>query len=475
MRRACCGQSRARSDSRVRRGDEDPGEGGEWSVSTSSEGTSAESVSADVAVIGAGAAGLEAARRLGEAGRSVLLLEARDRVGGRIWPLAPTVELGAEFVHGRPAATLALLHEAGSDVVECFSERRVVEDGRIGNMGGRMVDELHRLLHRAAKLDSDTTVAKFLAGMVEEDPELRPVASWVQRLVEGFDAADPKRASLQSLVAEWTGEATFESPISRPKGGFATLLDHMVRMLDPSKVELRLGSTVRAVRWSPGSVELEVEERGTILRHRVRASVITLPLGVLQAAPDDPAAVRFEPPLEEKRAALGGLAMGPVLKVMLHFSEPFWETVDGGRWRDISFFQHSVGPPFRTLWTALPERSDWLTAWVGGPRAAALSTEPDDVIVERAVESVKSLFGGHVNVAGLLEEARFNDWARDPLARGAYSYVLVGGEDARRRLAESMVNTLFFAGEAADDSGEATTVAGAISSGERAAREVIAG
>src|SRR5512146_1671494 len=106
-------------------------------VSTPADGTSAETLTADVAVIGAGAAGLAASRRLAAAGRSVLLLEARHRVGGRIWSLGGPIELGAEFVHGRPAATLALLREAGAGVVACTGDRWVVEDGRIERMNDR--------------------------------------------------------------------------------------------------------------------------------------------------------------------------------------------------------------------------------------------------------------------------------------------------------------------------------------------------
>jgi monoamine oxidase len=458
------------------------------------EGESAESYSADVAVIGAGAAGLAASGRIADAGRSVLLLEARNRVGGRIWTVGDSLELGAELVHGSPEATLALLREAGAGVVELTGERFVMEDGRIQRMNDRMVGELHGLLDRAANAGRDMSVAEFLADVVEEEPGLGAVVAWVGRLVEGFDAADPQRASLQALVAEWTSSATFESTTSRPRGGYATLIEHMARVLDPRRVELSLESIARVVRWSAEGVELDVERHGVLQRHRVRKVVITLPLGVLQAAPGDPGAVRFEPRLDEKKcASLAGLAMGPVHKVLLKFREPFWEKIDGGRWRNAAFF-NAAALPFRTFWTQLPARSDWLTAWVGGPGAEALSggAENDESghdksednesgddksgnnIIAKAVESVSSLFGGRLGVASLLEEARFHDWSRDPRARGAYSYVAVGGGDARRKLAEPVKGTLFFAGEATDDSGEATTVAGAITSGERAAREVIA-
>lgn len=443
----------------------------------------ADGYSADVAVIGAGAAGLMAARRLAEAGLSVLLLEARDRVGGRMWTVDDGIELGAEFVHGRPESTLALLGEAGIGVEELEGEWWVVRDGRLRHAGERMGRAMQRLLERAARISEDMSVADFLERAVRDDPSCGTVAARIQGMAEGYDAADPARASIKALVQEWSG-STSPAESSRPRGGYGTLIDHMQRRLDRARVELRLGSVVRTVRWSGEGVEIDVEEGGTMRRHRVGKAIITLPLGVLQAPPGDPAAVTFDPPLEMKRKALSGLSMGPTHRVALKFREAFWEKVDGGRMRDAVFIM-ADDLPFGTFWTQLPERRAVLVAWVGGPGATRISEDAertssgearntDDAIVARAVESVHTLFGSLLDATRLLEETHFHDWTRDPRSRGAYSYVNVGGESSRRALAKPVGGRLFFAGEATDDSNEATTVAGAISSGERAAREVIA-
>jgi monoamine oxidase len=148
--------------------------------------------SADVLVIGAGAAGLAASRRLADAGRQVLLLEARDRVGGRIWTESGPVELGAEFVHGHPEPTLALLREAGSGVVQCTGNRWVVWDGRVDRMDDRL-GELQRLLRRAARRRGDEPLTRFLARLAAEHPRFAPAAAWLGRLIEDYDAADPAR------------------------------------------------------------------------------------------------------------------------------------------------------------------------------------------------------------------------------------------------------------------------------------------
>jgi monoamine oxidase len=430
----------------------------------------------DVIVIGAGAAGLATSRALADAGRRVLLLEAKDRVGGRVGSDAGAadgpIELGAEFVHGEPEATLDLLREAGGCVEPVEGDHQVAEGGRIEPIGHR-AGELEQLLERAKRVTTDESAAAFLERDVIEDPRRQYAADWARRLVEDFDGADTACAGVLTLAEEWSGDTAAHSAVGRPRGGYATLIGHMARRLDPGRVELRLGCAVRAVRWGRGRVEVDVELDGRAETHGARAAVITLPLGVLQADGNDPAAVRFDPPLDQKRDALAGLAMGSALKVLLRFRAPFWETLDGGRWRDVSFF-HRAGPGFRTFWTALPRRTTWLNAWVGGPRAIELARGPDEAIVARAVESAQALFGDRADVRSLLVETRLHNWDADPRSRGAYSYVCIGGGDARAALAAPLEGTLFFAGEATDDTGEASTVAGAIASGRRAAREVVA-
>jgi monoamine oxidase len=428
----------------------------------------------DVVIIGAGCAGLAAAADLCARGHSVLLLEARDRIGGRVWtrvePEQPApVELGAEFIHGEIAATFKLLSEVGKTALETAGAHWTLQNGRLEQRTEPMFDEIKRALERAAQqISGDLPFQAFLdqGQKYGLTPQAAPLA---RAFVEGFDAADPARVSLRSIAEEWAEGGMTDAPQFRPLGGYMSVLEALAGGLDRSTVRLQLQTLVRDIRWRRGSVEVAGQWLGQPFSCQASRAIITLPLGVLQSEPGTAAAVRFEPELTEKDACLRGLASGPVLKVVLRFRTAFWEELHGGRYRDASFF-HAPDAQFPTFWTCLPLRAPLLNAWVGGPRAARLSERTEEQVVQQALASLLALFG---QAAALELEASYcHNWIRDPLARGAYSYVVAGGEQARQQLATPVQDTLFFAGEATDTEGEAATVTGALHSGARAAREV---
>jgi monoamine oxidase len=235
---------------------------------------------------------------------------------------------------------------------------------------------------------------------------------------------------------------------------------------------VQLRAVARGIRWEPGKVEIEGDRDERLLSATARRAIITLPLGVLQLARDAPGAVRFTPALEAKARALRGLAPSPVIKVVMRFRTAFWETLDGGRYAD-AVFVRSFDAPFPSVWTALPVRMPLLVAWAGGPRAERLSGIAPRDVIRQATTSVESMFGKRARIEKQLEAAWLHDWQEDPYARGAYSYVTVGGTGARKALAASLQDTLFFAGEATDFEGEHGTVAGALRSGTRAARQIL--
>lgn len=429
----------------------------------------------DVAIVGAGAAGLAAAAELASAGRSVCVLEARDRLGGRVLTrhepnLPAPLELGAEFVHGRPAATLEWLARRNVALIDVPETRWVRRGGGLRS-GERSFDDLRAALKRIARPRKDLPFSEFLHGPPAKlTPRLREFALM---LVEGFDAADATRVSTLGILEEWCGDGAADAPTFRPQHGYAPLLDALAGALNPAKVHVKLDTIVREVRWKSGAVSLDAMAHGRAVAIAADRAIITLPLGILQLPQQAPNAVRFVPALTVKQRALASLATGPVIKVLLHFRRPFWEELDDGRYRSAAFF-HMPGAAFPTFWTMLPLRAPLLAAWAAGPAAARLSGVGEAEIVRTALECLGVVFGGAPEVQACLQGAYLHDWQADPFACGAYSYVVAGGGRARAELAKPLARTLFFAGEAADTGGESATVAGAVASGRRAAKQLLA-
>jgi monoamine oxidase len=427
----------------------------------------------DTLIVGAGAAGLVAAAELSRERGSVCLIEARDRLGGRIFTrrepgIALPIELGAEFIHGRAPATFAWLAKANAAVVDSTGERWTLRDGK-PEPGDNLFAEMKRGLSSIPRPRKDLPFGEFLDHVAKR--KLSPAARQLARaLVEGFDAADASRVSTWATLDEWNGKSSADSPTFRPIGGYASLIDGLACALDSNKVRVRLSTIVHSIHWQKGRVSVEATRHGQACSVRARRAIITLPLGVLQLAAHADGAVRFVPELRKQRA-LAGLAPGPVIKVVMHFRRPFWEEVDGGRYSGGAFFR-APGAPFRTFWSSVPLRGSLLNAWAGGENATRLSGMSEAQLVNTAVDSMQSMFGRKVRVRAMLERAYMHDWQADPFARGAYSYVIAGGTAARKALAAPVQGTLFFAGEASDTQGESGTVAGALQSGMRAARQV---
>ena len=407
-----------------------------------------------VVVIGAGAAGLAAADALTRKGRSVLLLEARDRVGGRCWThrmsgLEVPVELGAEFLHGEAKETHALLRRAGRRAVTANRTQRSFDGKRLKPRNS--FAEAARSV-RGASLEQDMSFDRFLA--TRELPA--KTKTFARMMVQGFDAADPARVSAKSIIEEWGEGGSLGDAQPRPEGGYGALMDWLAASLISRKVNLQLGAIVREVRWKRGSVTVRGIFHGESFAVRAKQAIVTLPLGVLQSG-----AVRFSPSLVQKRESLSMLASGPVIRVAMRFHESVWVK----RAPAVAFF-HSPRADFPTFWTPLPMRAPLLTAWAGGPRAAKLTGKSDRTLVAKALADVQRIFRD-----ARLASAQAQDWQQDPFSRGGYSYVLVGGSGAREALSSPLEDTLYFAGEATD-AAEAGTVAGALRSGTRAAREV---
>jgi monoamine oxidase len=429
-------------------------------------------VEADAIVIGAGAAGLAAARSLAGGSARVVLLEARDRAGGRVWSRsAPrggvAAELGAEFIHGAAPRTMALLREAGAAAVDLGGESWSRGPGGALVRDSLEFVEAARILERSRSLETDESVDAYLRRF-DGDRALAKRVADARLFVEGFEAADPAIASVHSIADEL--RSGVDSHSTRPLGGYAPIFGVLQRACLAGGVDIRLSSVVQRISWRRGEAAVDVlGPGGDVQTIRARVVLVTVPAGVLKHRGDDAEFV-FDPELpQSKRAALAQIEMGHVVKIALWFRSPFWERVDRGRYRNAAFFRIGAAP-VTAVWTQVPVRSELLVTWIGGPKAMALDGLSPSERVERALGELGD-FLGNAEVRGEFESALTHDWSADPFSRGAYSYVRVGGGGARAVLGAPIDGTLFFAGEATSMDDQGGTVNGALESGERAAGE----
>ncbi len=423
----------------------------------------------DVVIVGAGIAGLTAAGELRRRGHGVVVLEARDRIGGRVLtlddPSRPVpVELGAEFIHGEAPLTRRLLAEAGLVSYEVAGEQRMAAAGRL-----RRIDlwrSVARVLGGIGAEGPDRSFAEFLA--THRSRRLAPHRRAALAFVQGFYAADPRLISARSLVPEDGEPASAAATTGRVVGGYGQLTEWLARGLADA---VRLGSPVSSIRWRRGHVEVGCGRDAAKERFAARAAIVTVPLGVLQAPPGAPGALAIDPDPPPLRRALRGLVMGDAVRVAIEFRESPWPEDVAAQLARVTFLRTPSGP-FPTWWTAYPLRFPLLVAWAGGPAAEALAGRGPAEIGELAVTSLAASLGlPRRRLASRVVATWTHDWRTDPYARGAYSYVRVGGVGSSRRLARPVAGTLFFAGEATDEE-RLGTVEGAIASGFRAARQV---
>ncbi len=420
-----------------------------------------------VLIIGAGAAGLLAARELAAAGRQVVLLEARERVGGRVQTIRPAgfgqaIEAGAEFLHGAVPLTRALLAEAGIAWRTAEGQTYQVEAGQV-RADNDFFAQLPLLLAKLATLAHDLPLADFLHQEFAGDAHAR-LRAMATQFAEGYDAADARRVSAWALREEWAQDEADAS--ERPVGGYGPLLAYLAAQAQAAGAALHLATPVQAIDWEPGRVRAQAANGTT---YQATQLLCTVPLGVWQRQPAQAGYLAISPDLPAHRAAAQQLGFGPVIKVVLEFASPFWQA----RLPELEFLLSSE--PVPTWWSQLPDAPAQLTGWVAGPAAHRLHTLTDEALLHLALESLARLFATPLAaVRAQLRAHHVANWCVDPYAYGAYSYPTVGAPAARAALAAPVAGTLFFAGEAVYDGPAAGTVEAALVSGQLAARTLLA-
>lgn len=426
---------------------------------------------AEVIVIGAGMAGLAAARRLRAAGVDVLLLEARERVGGRIHTdtsfADQPIELGAELVHGESTVTVELAQAAGLSLapVDRYTGLRWSDGGPALPLD-QLPPERRELIMalRAAYTAlpaalapggdlpppaADISLAAYLRGRGFDDAAIAVadvlLAQTCCASVDTLSCVDLAR----EMLVDHAGLKEF-----RIRESYGPLIDWLAAGL-----EIHFDAPVRQLRWGAGGVEVQTGRGGL----RGRRCIITVPLGVLQ---DE--AIGFDPPLPKaRRHAIAAFRLEAATKLFLRFDAPLWDA-------DLAYMAHNG--TLARWWTPahhIPGAA-LLCAYVTSARARRIDALDDATVRQLALAELSALLGVDAaeldrHCTGMQRKA----WASDPYARGGYAHVPPGAAAARLALAAPESGVLFFAGEATAHDTNPQTVHGAFESGERAAAECL--
>ena len=426
----------------------------------------------DVLIIGAGAAGLMAAKNLSAAGKSVVVLEARGHSGGRARTItddsfSQSVETGAEFIHGNLQLTLQLLKEAGLKSVPAGGEAWRSKEGRLSQQDD-LLEGSKELVTALKRQTTESSVADFLEanfsnkkhGDTETSSEV--LKKSVQGYVEGYYAGDVRKASVLALKEEWLKD---DEPQRRVAGGYTKLMDFLYNRCLAQGCVFHFSAPAKTVAWAFEKVEVTTSNGAVFSAKKL---ISTIPPPVLLHGETAPV---FQPAVTTHLKAMQNLGFGDVIKILIECKAPFWQ--EDFKLNNLGFLFSDEAIP--TWWTQHPQPSPLLVGWCAGPGATALKGQSDAQLFQTSMLSLARIFNRAVSeIEKTVVAWKVCNWAADPFSCGGYSYVATTTGAALRILSKPIGSTLYFAGEALHGGPDTGTVEAALQSGRQAAQQIIA-